>query len=65
MPYGFILLAMNTPNAVQALNNLYAAARRAPLNADDHEMLKKCAEQVYDLIKPKDDKVVDFDGKSP
>ena len=56
---------MNTPNAVQALNNLYAAARRAPLNADDHEMLKKCAEQVYDLIKPKDDKVVDFDGKSP
>lgn len=65
MPYGFILLAMNTPNAVQAINNLYAAARRAPLNADDHEMLKKCAEQVYDLIKPNDDKVVKFNDKSP
>ena len=37
----------------QALNNLYNAARMAPLNAEQHELIRKCAEQVAEAIKPK------------
>lgn len=36
----------------QALNNLYAAARLAPLKADEHDLIRKCAEQLLTLIKP-------------
>ena len=50
---------------IQALNNLYNASRRAPLTAEEHELLKKSAEVLLEAIKPKDDKVVEFDGKSP
>ena len=39
----------------QALNNLYSAARMAPLNAEQHDLIKKCAEQVAEAIKPKEE----------
>jgi hypothetical protein len=35
----------------QALQNLYAAARQAPLKADDHDLLRKCAEQIAEALK--------------
>lgn len=35
----------------QALQNLYAAARLAPLRADEHELLRKCAEQLSEALK--------------
>jgi len=38
-----------------ALNNLYAAARLAPLNAEQHELLRKCAEQIAEALKPKEE----------
>jgi len=41
----------------QALQNLYAAARQAPLRADDHDLLRKCAEQLAEALKPKEPKV--------
>jgi hypothetical protein len=45
----------------QALNNLYAASRRAPLTADEHEILRKSAELVLEALKPKDEgKVAEF-----
>jgi len=37
----------------QALNNLYAAARLAPLSADQHDIVRKSAEAIAELIKPK------------
>ena len=40
----------------QALNQLYAASRIAQLNADQHEMLRKCAEQIAEALKPKEPK---------
>ena len=51
---------------IQALNNLYNASRRAGLTADEHDLLKKCAEQILAEIQPKepkDDKVVEFSDK--
>ena len=39
----------------QALNNLYNAARMAPLNAEQHELIRKCAEQIAEAIKPKEE----------
>lgn len=53
---------------IQALNNLYNASRRAGLTADEHDLLKKCAEQILAEIQPKeakDDKVVEFADKVP
>ena len=50
-------------STIQALNNLYNASRRAGLTADEHDLLKKCAEQLLAEIQPKetkDDKVVKF-----
>ena len=41
----------------QALQNLYAAARLAPLRAEEHELLRKCAEQLSEALKPKEPKV--------
>jgi len=41
----------------EALQNLYAAARLAPLKADDHDLLRKCAEQLAEVLKPKEPKV--------
>ena len=50
---------------IQALNNLYNASRRAPLSAEEHEILKKSAEVLLEAIKPKGDApVVEFDGKT-
>jgi hypothetical protein len=40
----------------QALQNLYAASRQAPLKADDHDLLRKCAEQIAEALKPKETK---------
>ena len=39
----------------QALNNLYNAARMAPLNAEQHELIRKCAEQIAETLKPKEE----------
>ena len=41
----------------QALNNLYNAARLAPLNAEQHELIRKCAEQLIEALKPKPEPV--------
>ena len=41
----------------QALNNLFTAARLAPLRAEEHELLRKCAEQIAEALKPKETKV--------
>jgi hypothetical protein len=41
----------------QALQNLYAGSRQAPLKADDHDLLRKCAEQLAEALKPKEPKV--------
>jgi len=41
---------MNLTNE-QALNNLYAASRLANIPADQHDVLRKCAEQLLELIK--------------
>ena len=40
----------------QALQNLYAAARQAPLKADDHDLIRKCAEQIAQALNPKEPK---------
>lgn len=40
----------------QALQNLYTASRLAPLRADEHELLRKCAEQLAEALKPKETK---------
>jgi hypothetical protein len=40
----------------QALQNLYTASRLAPLKADDHDLLRKCAEQIAEALKPKETK---------
>lgn len=41
---------MNLTNE-QALNNLYAASRLATIPADQHDILRKCAEQLLEFIK--------------
>jgi hypothetical protein len=33
---------------------VYNAARLAPLNANDHELVRKSAEQVAEALKPKE-----------
>ena len=38
----------------QALNNLYLAARLSPLKADEHDLLRKCAEQLLPLAQKAD-----------
>jgi hypothetical protein len=40
----------------QARQNLYTAARLAPLPADQHDLLRKCAEQLAEALKPKEPK---------
>ena len=46
---------------LQALQALYNAARLAPLNANDHDIVRKAAEQIAEVLKPKDDgKVVEM-----
>jgi hypothetical protein len=40
----------------QALQNLYAAARQAQLKAEEHELIRKCAEQIAEALKPKEPK---------
>ena len=35
----------------QALQNLFTASRLAPLRADEHELLRKCAEQLAEALK--------------
>jgi hypothetical protein len=38
----------------QAFNNLYSAARLAPLTADQHDVLKQSAEVLVNALKPKE-----------
>jgi hypothetical protein len=40
----------------QALANLLTASRLAPLRAEEHELLRKCAEQIAEALKPKESK---------
>ena len=40
----------------QALQNLFTAARLAPLRAEEHALLRKCAEQLAEALKPKESK---------
>jgi hypothetical protein len=40
----------------QALNNLYTAARLAPLTAEQHDIIRKSAEVLVEALKPKDEK---------
>jgi hypothetical protein len=49
----------------QYLEMLYAASRRAPLTADDHENVRKAAEALLKALKPQEDKVVEFKDKTP
>ena len=35
----------------QALQNLFTASRLAPLRAEEHELLRKCAEQFSEALK--------------
>ena len=42
-------------NTEQALNNLYAAARLAPLPAEQHEIVRKCVEILVEALKPKEE----------
>ena len=37
----------------QALNNLYQASRKAPLTADEHNLVLQCAKIIEDIITPK------------
>ena len=46
---------MNNMTLDQALNNLYNAARMAPLTADQHQLIKQCGEQIAEALKPKDE----------
>ena len=41
----------------QALQNLFTASRLAALRAEEHELLRKCAEQIAEALKPKEPKV--------
>ena len=41
----------------QALQNLFTASRLALLKAEEHELLRKCAEQILEALKPKEPKV--------
>lgn len=40
----------------QALQNLYFASRKATLTADEHDIIKKCAQILNDIINPADKK---------
>jgi hypothetical protein len=39
----------------QALNSLYSGSRLAPLTAEQHELCRKCAEQIAEALKPKEE----------
>jgi hypothetical protein len=43
-------------NNEQALQNLYTASRLAQLKAEEHELMRKCAEQLAEALKPKETK---------
>jgi len=46
-------------NTEQALNNIYTAARLAPLTAEQHEIIRKSAEVLVEALKPKEEKKAD------
>ena len=39
----------------ECLQNIYNAARMAGLTAQQHELIKQCAEQLAEAIKPKEE----------
>jgi hypothetical protein len=41
-------------NTETALNNFYAAARLAPLPAEQHDIIRKSAEVLVEALKPKE-----------
>jgi hypothetical protein len=46
-------------NTETALNNIYNAARLAPLTAEQHEIIRKSAEVLVEALKPKEEKKAD------
>jgi len=46
-------------NTETALNNIYTAARLAPLTAEQHEIIRKSAEVLVEALKPKEEKKAD------
>ena len=46
-------------NTEQALNNLYAAARLAPMPAEQHDIIRKSAEVLVEALKPKEENKVE------
>jgi len=40
----------------QSLNNLYAASRMAKLSADEHDLMRKCYEQIAAALAASDKK---------
>lgn len=49
----------------QALNTLYAATRRAPLSADDHDIIRKAAEQLVEALKSLPEGKAEEPAKTP
>ena len=43
-------------NTEQAINNIYTAARLAPLTAEQHEIIRKSVEVLVEALKPKEEK---------
>ena len=43
----------------ECLQNIYNAARMAGLTAQQHELIKQCAEQLAEALKPKEEPKVD------
>lgn len=43
---------LNNMNPETALQNLYNATRIAPLTAEQHEFLLKCAKAIAEALKP-------------
>ena len=39
----------------ECLQNIYNAARMAGLTAQQHELIKQCAEQLAEALKPKEE----------
>ena len=39
----------------ESLQNIYNAARMAPLNAEQHDLIRKYAEQIAESLKPKEE----------
>jgi hypothetical protein len=46
---------MTPEQALQSLNTVFSAAQLSPLNFQQHELVRKCAEAVAEQLKPKEE----------